>query len=252
MAALPLPYDGLDRKTRDEVRWLADQIRTGMQQWAEGAVEIGQKLLEAKQAIPHGHFGAWLKAEELPISERTAQQWMLVATHFKSETVAQLPIPLSAFPMLLAAPPDLKDEIIQEAKNGRRITRREIKARVSSARRPFPRIVQDQMAPGLARRAVAAAVNGEAREMPAAASKPSSSKQPKRRSEAERAGDGRMSSPVFGPEHMAREFRAMGIALSRRRMKSFVQTMRELAALLPAKSGETADPDRHVQQAAGD
>lgn len=54
-------------------------IKVQVQQVVQnGTLEIGQRLVQAKAAVPHGCWGQWLK-EKVDYSERTAQ--MLIATY---------------------------------------------------------------------------------------------------------------------------------------------------------------------------
>lgn len=73
--------------------------------------EIGQHLLAAKAALPHGRFAAWAEAE-LQMKARTAQNYMRAAAWLdgKSETLAQLP-PTIVYAL---AAPDAPDEVVQD------------------------------------------------------------------------------------------------------------------------------------------
>lgn len=101
---------------------------------------MGNDLLAVKEALPHGQFGPWLKAE-FGWSERSAQNFMSVAERFKSAKFADLPIQPSAA-YLLAAPagPDEAREVaIEKAEAGEEITfatARKIVAEARKKRRP--------------------------------------------------------------------------------------------------------------------
>jgi hypothetical protein len=66
-------------------------------------IEDDQELLAVKEALPHGQFLRWLRAE-FGWPERTARNFMAVAEQFgKSAIIAELPTqPTAAY--LLAAP----------------------------------------------------------------------------------------------------------------------------------------------------
>ena len=52
------------------------------------ALEVGHALVEAKGLVPHG---GWLPLPRLPVHERTAQRYMLVAeSNLESDTVSDL------------------------------------------------------------------------------------------------------------------------------------------------------------------
>src|SRR5262249_20671786 len=67
-------YDLLDTKVAEQVRSRADRIRERVKKTVAGIIEVGNDLLAAKEALEHGRFGPWLKAE-FGWSERTAQNF---------------------------------------------------------------------------------------------------------------------------------------------------------------------------------
>ena len=100
-----------------------------MQKTLDDLIEVGRELLGVKEAVGHGHFGAWLKAE-FGWTERTAQNLMSVAERFGSnpKLISDLPIqPTAAY--LLEAP-----SVPDEAR--RRPSRRPSRARRSPRRSP--------------------------------------------------------------------------------------------------------------------
>src|SRR5262249_26841287 len=97
------------------------------------------ELLQAvKEALPHGQFTPWLKAE-FGWSERSAQNFMSVAEWFgpKTEIIADLTIqPTAAY--LLAAPsvPDeAREKAVERAEAGEQITTAVAKEILAEARR---------------------------------------------------------------------------------------------------------------------
>jgi hypothetical protein len=118
-------YGLLDTKVADKVRSSADRIREKVRKALGGLIEIGKDLQTVKEALPHGQFTPWLKAE-FGWSERTAQNFMSVAERFgpKTEIIADLTIqPTAAY--LLAAPsvPDeARVKAIERAQAGEQIT----------------------------------------------------------------------------------------------------------------------------------
>jgi hypothetical protein len=135
-------YDLLEAKTAEKVRSTADRIREKVKRTIEDLIEVGNDLLTAKEALPHGQFGFWLKAE-FGWGERMAQNFMSVAERFgpKTEIIADLTIqPTAAY--LLAAPsvPDeAREKAIERAEAGEQITTvvaKEILAETRKRKRP--------------------------------------------------------------------------------------------------------------------
>ena len=122
----------------DKVHTSADKIRDLVRNTLENIIQVGQELLGVKDALPHGQFLPWLKAE-FGWSERTAQNFMSVAEAFgpKSAIIADLKIaPTAAY--LLAGPsvPDeARQEAIEKAEAGEQITVATAKGIVKEARK---------------------------------------------------------------------------------------------------------------------
>lgn len=47
---------------------------------AENMIQLGQELLKAKEKVPHGEWGEWLR-EKVDFSQRSANQLMRIAKH---------------------------------------------------------------------------------------------------------------------------------------------------------------------------
>ena len=122
-------YDELDDETRDLVNQRTSEIKRLTKRVAQDIVAIGQKLIEVKDALGHGHFGEWLLCE-FEWTERTAQRFMSVADTFKSDNLSDLPIATSAL-YLFASPstPDsAREEALSRARNGETITHSDAQA----------------------------------------------------------------------------------------------------------------------------
>jgi hypothetical protein len=84
-------YHILDADTANIVETRAKEIRGLIKRTAKNIpstgsghrIEIGEKLKEVKQLLPHGEFGQWLEIE-FELAESTAQRFMRVAERFKS------------------------------------------------------------------------------------------------------------------------------------------------------------------------
>lgn len=82
-----------------------------MRRTAEAIFEIGRELIAVKERLGHGRFGDWLQAE-FEMAERTAQNFMAVATRFpKSATVADF----SPKVLYELAAPSTPDEVVEKA-----------------------------------------------------------------------------------------------------------------------------------------
>jgi hypothetical protein len=118
-------YSPLEKKTAEQVQAAADRIRQSLKRTIESIIEVGNDLVAVKEALPHGQFGPWLRAE-FAWTERTAQNFIAVAERFgpKTEIISDLRIdPTAAY--LLAAPstPDEARQVaVKRAEAGEHIT----------------------------------------------------------------------------------------------------------------------------------
>jgi hypothetical protein len=133
-------YDLLETKVAEKVRSSADRIRERVKKTVEDIIEVGNDLLAVKDALEHGQFGLWLKAE-FGWSERTAQNFMSVAERFNSAKFAELPIQPSAAYLLAApaVPDEARQVAIEKAEAGEEITfttAKEIVAEAKKKKRP--------------------------------------------------------------------------------------------------------------------
>ncbi len=133
-------YDLLETKVAEQVRSRADRIREKVKKTVEDIIEVGNDLLTVKEALEHGHFGPWLKAE-FGWSERTAQNFMSVAERFKSAKIADLSIQPSAAYFLAApsVPDEARQVAIEKAEAGEQITFAAAKEIVAEAKKRRPR-----------------------------------------------------------------------------------------------------------------
>jgi hypothetical protein len=115
-------YRQLDAETQDYVRQRTDEIKALMRRSAQDIIEIGQKLIEVKARLGHGHFGNWLECE-FAWSHMTATKFMNVAGKFKQSLNLELFAPSALY--LLAAPStpeSAREEAIERAEEGEEIT----------------------------------------------------------------------------------------------------------------------------------
>jgi len=141
LVILGFDYSPLDTKIAEKARSAAERIRERLTKTLEDLIEVGSDLLAVKEALDHGQFGAWLRAE-FGWAERTARNFMSVAERFgKSARVADLTIdPTAAY--LLAAPstPDeARQAAVERAEAGEHVTTAVAKEIVAETRKKRPR-----------------------------------------------------------------------------------------------------------------
>ncbi len=131
-------YDLLDTKVAEKVRSSADRIREKVKKTVEDIIEVGNDLLNVKEALPHGKFGEWLK-KEFGWAERSAQNFMAVAQAFgpKTEMISDLTIQPTAAYLLAApsAPGEALQQAIERAEAGEEITSAVAKRILAEARK---------------------------------------------------------------------------------------------------------------------
>lgn len=112
--------------------------------WVLNTFDIGVRLNEAKELLPHGEWLPWLQ-QKVEFSERTAQKFMALAREYAGspQTVAELGSE-KAF-ALLALPPEERQQVVEEGAvvNGKTkaaadLTAREVKQIVAERRDPAP------------------------------------------------------------------------------------------------------------------
>jgi Protein of unknown function (DUF3102) len=131
-------YGSLETNVADQVQSAAHRIRECMLRTLAGIIGVGSELRAVKDALPHGQFSRWLRAE-FGWTERTARNFMAVAERFgpKTEIISEMRIdPTAAY--LLAAPsaPDkARQAAVQRAEGGERITTNVAKDILAMARK---------------------------------------------------------------------------------------------------------------------
>lgn len=82
-------YDALDSENAGVIKFHTEAIKQCIRRTAKDIIEIGERLIDVKEKLPHGQFGSWLQIE-FNWDIRTAQRFMAVAAMFKSDTVSFL------------------------------------------------------------------------------------------------------------------------------------------------------------------
>ncbi|WP_414579469.1 DUF3102 domain-containing protein [Anabaena sp. CCY 9402-a] len=121
-------YGILTPEQRSLVEQRTSEIREQLRRTAQDIWEIGQSLAEVRAQLKHGHFDTWLKAE-FGWSRRTAYNFINVYETFGNRAnLAQIDIATSALYLLAApsTPQNLREQYIEEAKTGKRITHKEL------------------------------------------------------------------------------------------------------------------------------
>ena len=73
-----------------DLNLLTTQIKFYINQWGQNTIEIGKRLIAAKELVGHGNFGKWLE-DNFNLKERSAQNFMAVAEKFgKTQASADL------------------------------------------------------------------------------------------------------------------------------------------------------------------
>gem|GEM_PF-5421366 len=128
-------YNLIDPENREPVEKSAEFVRNQVKSIAQAVIAAGQRLIEVKKLIPHGHWGSWLQAE-FSWSERTAQRCMRVAEVFgsKSDTVADLDVGALYALAARSTPPDVRDQFVREIENAKTLPGLpEVKSRILAA-----------------------------------------------------------------------------------------------------------------------
>ncbi len=122
-------YQALDAETRIVVQQRTGEIKALVKKTVQDVIEIGEKLVEVKERLGYGHFGAWLDAE-FEWTDQYARQLMNVAREFgglENETLFRFAP--SALRLLAApsTPADARDEALARARAGEEIGYKESK-----------------------------------------------------------------------------------------------------------------------------
>lgn len=133
-------YSELDAPAREVAREAVAHIAAIQQRVVTDIAEIGSTLIRVKDALGHGHFLTWIKAE-FDWTERTAQNYMSVAERFGSNAKCLSHLPLATVYKLAAptTPDELRDEIVAKLEQGETVEPAEIASEIAAARREAAR-----------------------------------------------------------------------------------------------------------------
>ena len=121
---------------------LAKEINSGYangialaQRATQQMIEVGSLLLQARQAFPsNAKFGLW-RRDHIEFSQSHTARLMSVAKEFADQPDSHL-LPIGTLAELLPASPELKAEVIAEAKAGAKPTRAEVTQRKKAEASP--------------------------------------------------------------------------------------------------------------------
>lgn len=81
-------YEVLEVELRTVIRQKVSEIQSYLRLNTQNAIEIGLRLIEIRDSLPHGQWYQWLAAE-FPRSRQTADRWIQMAS-LRSEQIAQI------------------------------------------------------------------------------------------------------------------------------------------------------------------
>jgi len=125
-------WASLEPEARDHVKAATERLHTLERRTGESIIEIGRTLLEVKDRIGHGYFGAWLDAE-FGWSWQTANNFMNVAETFKDKFQTVGNFQARALYALASGnvPTEVREEFVARAEAGERVTHKDVKQRLA-------------------------------------------------------------------------------------------------------------------------
>jgi hypothetical protein len=128
----PFDYAALETPVRSLVRKAEKDIETKLKRSAEDIRQIGERLVEVKEALGHGEFCKWLE-HKFEWSDFTAKAFMRVSECFKSEKFSDLDVAPSALYAMASpsCPDEVRQELLWRAKSGETITHAKAKEAVA-------------------------------------------------------------------------------------------------------------------------
>lgn len=124
-----------------ELKEIASRIRDRTKRTATDIIETGRDLIAVKAKLGHGEFAAWLD-QEFGWSVRSAQNYMRAADFIqgKNEIIAYLP-PSTIYTLAARSTPQaVRDKIVADAEDGRRVDARSVQKLVRDERVTRPKV----------------------------------------------------------------------------------------------------------------
>lgn len=95
-----------------EIKQIELEINFYKEQTARNIIEIGKRLIQAKEMLPHGEWGAWLE-EKIEFSQQTANKYMRVANEM-GDYASMRNIGTAKLFSLLSLPAEEREAFIEE------------------------------------------------------------------------------------------------------------------------------------------
>jgi len=115
----------------NELLQIESEIITLKNQTAQNIIQIGHKLMEAKDKLSHGEWGDWLR-DKIDFSQRTANQFMRIAKEFGSNSQSISNLEITKVGLLLDVPADKREDFM-ERHNIKSMSTRELKSVINKA-----------------------------------------------------------------------------------------------------------------------
>lgn len=110
---------------------IENEIKDLKKQTALGMLQIGDRLLEAKDIVPYGKWESWL-ADNVEMSSRTARNLMRIAQIFKDDRQALADLEVTKLYYLAELPEDKRNRLLA-SNNVSEMSTRELKAAVNAS-----------------------------------------------------------------------------------------------------------------------
>ena len=99
----------------ENLEQLTVEIKFYVNQWGQNTIEIGKRLIAAKEIVEHGDWSKWLE-ENFNLSQDSARNFMRVAERFGANSEMSRNFKLSQMVELLALPAEETEKFIAEKK----------------------------------------------------------------------------------------------------------------------------------------
>lgn len=129
-------YQDLDSQQRTEVEQATAAIKERLRKAAQDIWEIGKMLSDVQSKLQRGQFDDWIETE-FDWSRRTAYKFISVYKRFDRDVnLEEINIATSALYLLAAesTPEDIRQEFIQKAQEGEKVTHQQVLKVVKQAR----------------------------------------------------------------------------------------------------------------------
>jgi hypothetical protein len=128
-------YGQYEPEVADELRQVADRIRSRCQDQIAAIVHIGKELNEVKKKVGHGNWGSWLKTE-FAMSVATADRYVRAAV-FADKFVTVTNLQPSTLYVLSAksTPAALQQEVLDKLGANKPISEKDLRLQIASARK---------------------------------------------------------------------------------------------------------------------